>query len=65
MKRRDIDLETKMAAVLEGLKGESPIADICRKYQISQSLYYRWGESSWKLEVGPWLLGMVPIPSLP
>jgi transposase len=37
-KRRKIDPETKMAAVLEGLKG----ADICRKYRISESLYYRW-----------------------
>jgi transposase-like protein len=42
MKRRKIDPETKMAAVLEGLRGESSIADICRKYQISESLYYRW-----------------------
>jgi transposase len=42
MKRRKIDPETKMAAVLEGLKGESSVADICRKYQISASLYYRW-----------------------
>ncbi len=42
MKRRKIDPETKMAAVLEGLKGESSIADICRKYQIGESLYYRW-----------------------
>ena len=41
MKRRKIDPETKMAAVLEGLRGESSIADICRKYQISESLYYR------------------------
>ncbi|MCK9377036.1 MAG: transposase [Syntrophobacterales bacterium] len=42
MKRRKIDREIKMAAVLEGLKGESSIADICRKYQISESLYYGW-----------------------
>ena len=42
MKRRKIDPETKMAAVLEGLRGESSIADICRGYQISESLYYRW-----------------------
>jgi len=42
MKRRKIDAETKMAAVMEGLRGESSIADICRKYQISESLYYRW-----------------------
>ena len=41
MKRRKIDPETKMAAVLEGLRSESSIADICRKYQISESLYYK------------------------
>jgi transposase len=42
MKRRKIDPETKMSAVLEGLKGESSVAEICRKYQISESLYDRW-----------------------
>jgi transposase-like protein len=42
MKRRKIDPEVKMAAVLEGLRGESSIADICRKYQISETLFYRW-----------------------
>jgi transposase-like protein len=42
MKRRKIDPEVKMAAVLEGLRGESTIADICRKYQISETLFYRW-----------------------
>jgi len=30
--------ETKMVAVLEGLRGESSIADICHKHQISESL---------------------------
>jgi transposase-like protein len=25
-----------------GLRGESSIADICRTYQISESLHYRW-----------------------
>ena len=42
MKRRRIDSDTKLVAVLEWLKGESSIAEICRKYQISESLYYRW-----------------------
>jgi transposase len=41
MKRRKIDSETKLAAVMEGLRCESSIADICRKYQISESLYDR------------------------
>jgi transposase len=42
MKRRKIDAETKMVAPLEGLRGDSSLADICRKYQISESLYYGW-----------------------
>lgn len=31
-----------MSIVLMGLKGERPIAEICREHQISQSQYYRW-----------------------
>jgi transposase-like protein len=46
MRRRKIDPETKMVAVLEGLRGERSVADICRKYQISESLYYRWRDKS-------------------
>lgn len=45
MKRRKIDPETKMAAVMEGLRGESTVADICRKYQIRENLYYRWRDA--------------------
>jgi transposase len=30
-----------MAAVLVALRGESTIAEICRKYQISETLFYR------------------------
>ncbi len=42
MKRRRFDAETKVAIVLEGLRGETTIADLCRKYQISEAMYYRW-----------------------
>lgn len=42
MTRKTHDEETKLAAVLEGLKGETSIAEISRKYGISDSLYYRW-----------------------
>ena len=45
MKYRRISPETKMAAVLEGLRGDSTVADICRKYQIPENLYYRWREA--------------------
>jgi transposase-like protein len=42
MNRRKFDPETKIAIVLEGLKGNTTIAELCRKYQISETLYYKW-----------------------
>ena len=42
LKRHKINPETKMVTVLEGLRGEGSMANICRKYQISESLCYRW-----------------------
>jgi transposase-like protein len=42
MTRRVWAIEQKVSIVLEGLKGESKIVDLCRKYQISEALYYKW-----------------------
>ena len=42
MKRREFSVETKVAIVLEGLRGETSIAELCRKHQISETMYYRW-----------------------
>ena len=36
MKRQRKDADTKLAAVLEGLRGESAIADTCQKYKIGE-----------------------------
>ena len=33
-----------MRIVLEGLKGESSIAEICRREGINPNLYYRWSK---------------------
>jgi transposase len=41
MKRRKIDPEVKMAAFLEASGRESTLTEICRKYQISETLFYR------------------------
>ena len=30
--------------MLEGLRGEESIAELCRREQISQNLYYRWSK---------------------
>ena len=42
MKLRKWSSEEKMAIVLEGLKGEKSVVEICREHQISQGLHYRW-----------------------
>lgn len=42
MKYRKWDPKTKMKIVLEGLEGKAPVAELCNKYQIRQSMYYNW-----------------------
>ncbi len=55
MARKTHDEETKAAAVMEGLRGETGVAEICRKYGISDSLYYRWRDQF--IEAGKRALG--------
>ncbi len=38
--RKKYGAEEKIRIVLEGLKGESTIAELCRREGIAQSLYY-------------------------
>jgi hypothetical protein len=35
--------------VLDGLRGEHSIAELCRREGIAESLYYTWSKSSWRL----------------
>ena len=42
MKKRVWTAEEKMAIVMEGLKGDTSIAEVCRKHGIHQGQYYRW-----------------------
>ncbi len=42
--RRQYSAEEKFRIVLEGLHGESSIAELCRKEGINQNLYYRWSK---------------------
>ncbi len=42
MKQRTWTAEEKWGIVLEGIKGNRSVAEICREHQISQTLYYRW-----------------------
>ena len=40
--RRKYSAEDKIRIVLEGLRGEMTIAELCRREGIVQNLYYKW-----------------------
>ena len=42
--RRKFSAPEKIRIVLEGLKGEDSIAEICRREGINPNLYYRWSK---------------------
>ena len=42
--RRHFAPEEKIRIVLEGLRGEEPIAALCRREGIAESLYYSWSK---------------------
>ncbi len=41
-RRSRLDAESKMAIVLEGLRGEGCISEVCRRHSVAQAQYYRW-----------------------
>ncbi len=43
--RRKFNSEEKIRIILEGLKGEDSIANICRKEGIAPSVYYKWSKA--------------------
>ena len=42
--RKQYSAEEKIRIVLDGLKGEESIAELCRREGIAQSLYYTWSK---------------------
>lgn len=42
--RRHFSAEDKIRIVLDGLRDEDSIAELCRKEGIAQSLYYTWSK---------------------
>lgn len=42
--RRKYSAEDKIRIVLEGLRGEETIAELCRREGIAQNLYYKWSK---------------------
>lgn len=42
--RKKYSAEDKIRIVIEGLRGEMSVAELCRKEGISQSLYCKWSK---------------------
>lgn len=42
--RRKYSAEEKIRIVIEGMRGETSIAELCRREGIAQNLYYRWSK---------------------
>ena len=42
--RRHYSAEDKIRIVMEGLRGEDSIAELCRKEGINSNVYYRWSK---------------------
>ncbi len=42
--RRSYSAEEKIRIVLEGLRGEDSIAELCRREGINTNIYYRWSK---------------------
>jgi transposase len=43
--RRKYSAEEKIRIVLEGMRGEHSIAELCRREGIAQSQYYSWSSN--------------------
>ena len=42
--RRKYTAEEKIRIVLEGLRGEESVAELCRREGLHQNVYYRWSK---------------------
>lgn len=42
--RKQYSAEDKIRIILDGLRGEDSIAELCRREGIAQSLYYKWSK---------------------
>jgi transposase len=43
--RRKFRAEDKIRIVLEGLRGEIPVSQLCRRESIAPALYYQWSKA--------------------
>ena len=42
--RKKYSSEEKIRIVLEGMRGEESIAELCRREGLNQNVYYRWSK---------------------
>ena len=42
--RRRFSAEEKIRIVMEGIRGETPTTQLCRRENISPAIYYRWSK---------------------
>ena len=42
--RRNYNSEEKIRIIIDGIRGETTIAELCRKEGISQGIYYKWSK---------------------
>lgn len=43
--RRQFSADEKIRIVLEGLRGETAISEVCRREGIASSVYYKWSKA--------------------
>ena len=43
--RRKFSAEEKIRIVLEGLRGETPVSELCRQHGLQSSIYYKWSKA--------------------
>ena len=43
--RRRFSADEKIRIVLEGLRGEIPVTELCRREGIQSSIYYKWSKA--------------------
>ena len=62
--RKKYSSEEKIRIVLEGMRGEESIAELCRRERLNQNVYYRWSKEFLGLGNSAWLaiLSVKPVP---
>ena len=62
--RQTYSSEEKIRIVLDGLRGEDSIAELCRREGISQGIYYKWSKDFMELGSADWLATPPVLPRL-